>query len=118
MDSIQRYMDRIPTVAAYILKELFLSDRWGILWIGLVSAVVVRPKKLIQREAGVFAGILLACVLVLILAYTLTPHRLLWYLGTSCHRTLSQIAPLAVVSLFTLLGKPESWKRELIPSPE
>ncbi len=104
----------IPHLAFRMFVE---APRWGIQWWVVVAAVVMRPRRFLERPQILLAADLLGAMAAFMVAGMLAPMPYQEHLGNSSHRFLMQLAPVAVLLIAGQWGRPTR-AENLSPSGE
>jgi len=110
--------------AGTVVSKMFSPDLFNIAFyawgLGLIAALRLRPNSAYWALAGLVAWQLGGSVL----AYSTGRNEIQWWLGTSADRLISQVAPLASLSLAPLFARwceiaPQNAPVEVVePSPK
>lgn len=91
--------NRLPTIFTAFTTEFRYIASWGILWLAIPIALIIRPRALQQRGALVIWTAIALQLTAYIVAYLITPWNVTDLLNVTVERLLVQLSPLAVIAL-------------------
>jgi hypothetical protein len=103
--TIWQNIGRMGVIVPALFRESMSLAVWGIFWPAVPIALVMHPRRLVQRP-GLLVGLaMLMQLATYVIVYLITPWNITELLNVTVQRLLIHVSPLALLLIALLAGK-------------